>query len=76
MVLVHVEFVDDGLQMRSRSLYGQDALLLEVPVRHTSVLHVPPRIFKHAVRFPHINQLLTNCAKGAVISESVPNGLH
>ena len=76
MVLAHVKLVDDGLQMRSHSLYGQDTFLLELPARHTSVLHVPCCIFKHAVRLPHVDQLLTHCPQGAVISESVPNGLY
>ena len=55
MMLAHVELIYDGLQMRSRPLNGQDALLLQLPVRHTGVLHVPSCIFKHEVRFPHIN---------------------
>ena len=76
MVLFHVELVDDGLQMWSRSFYGQDAPLLKLPVRHTGMLYVPRCIFKHAVRLPHANQLLTNYARGAVISEAVSGGLH
>lgn len=76
MVLLHVELVDDSLQMRSRFLYGQDAFLLELPVRQTSVLHVPCCILKHAIRLPNVDQLLTHYPRGAVISVAVPNGLY
>ena len=76
MMLAHVEFIDNGLQVRSRALYGQDAFLLELLVRHASVLHIPRCIFKHAVRLPHVDQLLADCPTSAVISEAVPDGLH
>lgn len=76
MMLGHVKLIDDSLQMRSCSLDGQDAFLLQLAVRHTSVLHIPGCVFEHAVGLPHINQLLTNCPTGAVISEAVPDGLH
>jgi hypothetical protein len=39
------------------------------------MLHVPSRIFKNAIRLPHVNKLLTDCPRGAVISEAVPNSL-
>lgn len=75
MMLGHVKLIDDSLQMRSCSLDGQDAFLLQLAVRHTSMLHVPSRIFKNAIRLPHVNKLLTDCPRGAVISEAVPNSL-
>lgn len=76
MMLAHIELINDGLKMRSCSLYGQDTFLLELPIRHTSVFHVPCRIFEHAVRLPHVDQLLTDWPRGGVVSKAVPNGLH
>ena len=76
MMFGHIELIDDSLQMRSCSLDGQNTCLLELPVRHTSVLDIPGCVFEHAIGLPHIDQLLTNCPRGAVISKAVPNGLH
>jgi hypothetical protein len=47
MMLGHVESVDDGLQMRSCSLYGQDAFLLELPTGQTCMFNVPRCIFNN-----------------------------
>lgn len=60
MMLAHVELVNDGLHMRSCSLNSQDAFLLELLVRQTSVFHIPCCIFEDAIRLPHIDQLLTH----------------
>ena len=76
MMLAHVKLIDDSLQMRARSLYGQYTFLLERLARHASILNVPRCIFKHAIRLPYINQLLTHRPRGGVVSEAVSNGLY